>query len=77
MYFSQSFYSLKTPNLFKILIQIVLGMYLDGIMAKEEEGFLSTTQGNFSQNKEINPKRFRHLDGGLGLHQGFQGFSYK
>jgi hypothetical protein len=23
-------------------------MYLDGIMAKEEEGFLATTQGNIS-----------------------------
>jgi hypothetical protein len=46
--FSQSFYSLKIPNLFRMLIQIYLGMYLDEIMAKEEGCFLATTQGNIS-----------------------------
>jgi hypothetical protein len=33
-------------------------MYLDGIMAKEEEGFLATTQGNISAIIQENQFRF-------------------
>ena len=47
------------------------------IFGEKEKDFLVATPRNFNNNKKINPKRFRHLDGGLGLHQGFHDFSYK
>ena len=54
-----------------------LGMYLVLILARRE-GFFSGHSQEFRQElKRVNPRRFRHLHGGLGLHQGFQGFSYK
>ena len=40
---------------------------------EKDKDFLVATPRNFSNNKRINPKRFRHLNQGLGLHQGFQG----
>ena len=47
------------------------------IFGEKEKDFLVATPRNFSNNKRINPKRFRHLDGRSRLHQGFLCFSYK
>ena len=47
------------------------------IFGEKEKDFLVATPRNFSTNKRINPKRFQHLNGWLGLHQGFHDFSYK
>ena len=47
------------------------------IFGEKEKDFLVATQRKFSNNKRINPKRFRHLDGRSRLHQGFLCFSYK
>ena len=44
---------------------------------EKEKDFLVATPRNFSDNKRINPKRFRHLDGRSRLHLGFLCFSYK
>ena len=52
-------------------------MYLVLILARKK-GFLGGHSQEFRQElKRVNPRRFRHLHGWLGLLQGFQGFSYK
>ena len=54
-----------------------LGMYLVLILARRK-GFLGGHSQEFRQGlNRVNPRRFRHLHGGLGLHQEFHSFSYK
>jgi hypothetical protein len=54
-----------------------LWMNLDGFLAKRRRISWWLLNRISAAIKRINPKRFRHLDGGLGLHQGFSCFSYK
>ena len=53
-----------------------LWMNLDGFLATRRRISWWLLNRISAAIKRINAKRFRHLDGGLGLHQGFSCFSY-
>ena len=60
-----------------ILIQIFFGNVSSPNFGKKKRISWWPLLGFSARIRKVNLRGFRHLNEGLGLHQGFQGFSYK